>query len=116
MNLVEKLRLVGQSKVSIMDPPDGYVESLNLDVEIMSDDANWFQIFVTTSDQLDGFLDSLQIDPDSIGWISYPKARQLGTDLNRDIIWKMLNDRGLRPVTQVSIDETWSALRIKQLS
>jgi hypothetical protein len=38
-------------------------------------------------------------------WLAYPKARQLGTDLNRDIIRD--------PVRQVSLDDTWSALRLK---
>lgn len=116
MNLVEKLRLRGQSKVSIVNPPEGYVESLGVNVDSTIDPTGWFQVFVTSSSQLEGYLEALSLAPDAIGWISYPKARQLGTDLNRDIIWRMLTDHGLRPVTQISIDDTWSALRIKQLS
>ncbi len=50
-----------------------------------------------------------------IAWLAYPKARQLGTDLNRDIIRDLVPSAGLDPVRQVSLDETWSALRLKVL-
>jgi len=32
---------------------------------------------------------------------------------DRDVVWKMLEPTGLRPVTQVAIDEVWSALRFR---
>jgi hypothetical protein len=50
---------------------------------------------------------------DKLAWIAYPKARQLGTDLNRDLLAAALEDRGVQPVRQVSIDGTWSALRFR---
>jgi DUF3052 family protein len=50
-----------------------------------------------------------------ISWLAYPKARQLGTDLNRDIIREFVPAAGLDPVRQISLDETWSALRLKVL-
>ena len=46
---------------------------------------------------------------DKLAWIAYPKAGKVGTDLNRDI----LAARGVQPVRQVAIDETWSALRFR---
>ncbi len=46
-------------------------------------------------------------------WIAYPKGGQLGTDLNRDTLWKELHSKGVRPVRQVSIDSIWSALRFR---
>ena len=46
-------------------------------------------------------------------WLAYPKARQLGTDLNRDIIRQLVPAAGLDPVRQVSLDDIWSALRLK---
>lgn len=50
---------------------------------------------------------------DELAWIAYPKAGQLGTDLNRDTLSKALADRGVRPVRQIAIDEVWSALRFR---
>ena len=50
---------------------------------------------------------------DKLAWIAYPKAGKLGTDLNRDILAALLTTRGVQPVRQVAIDETWSALRFR---
>ena len=38
---------------------------------------------------------------------------QLGTDLNRDRLVAALADQGVRSVRQISIDDTWSALRFR---
>jgi hypothetical protein len=50
---------------------------------------------------------------DKLAWIAYPKAGKLGTDLNRDVLAALLSARGVQPVRQVAIDETWSALRFR---
>jgi hypothetical protein len=50
---------------------------------------------------------------DKLAWIAYPKAGQLGTDLNRDILGALVTARGAQPVRQVAIDGTWSALRFR---
>jgi hypothetical protein len=50
---------------------------------------------------------------DRLAWVAYPKAGQLGTDLNRDSLAALLADRGVRAVRQVSIDDVWSALRFR---
>ncbi len=50
---------------------------------------------------------------DKLVWIAYPKAGQLGTDVNRDILRESLADRGVQPVRQIAIDEVWSALRFR---
>ncbi|HEY1360297.1 MAG TPA: hypothetical protein VGF21_18495 [Thermoleophilaceae bacterium] len=49
----------------------------------------------------------------ALTWVAYPKAGKLGTDLNRDIVRETLEPRGARTVRQISIDETWSALRLR---
>lgn len=50
---------------------------------------------------------------DRLAWIAYPKAGQLGTDLNRDRLAAALAGRGVQPVRQVAIDDVWSALRFR---
>jgi hypothetical protein len=50
---------------------------------------------------------------DRLAWIGYPKGGQLGTDLNRDRLVAALADHGVQPVRQVSLDDTWSALRFR---
>ena len=46
-------------------------------------------------------------------WVAYPKAKKLGTDLNRDILARVLRECGFEPARMVSIDETWSAMWFK---
>lgn len=46
-------------------------------------------------------------------WILYPKANR--TDINRDSLWQMIAPYGFRPITQVAVDDTWSALRFRPI-
>jgi hypothetical protein len=50
---------------------------------------------------------------DLLAWVAYPKGRQLGTDLDRDVLARHLAGAGIRPVRQVAIDAYWSALRFR---
>jgi hypothetical protein len=50
---------------------------------------------------------------DRLAWIAYPKAGKLATDLNRDILARLAQERGIRAVRQIAINETWSALRFR---
>jgi hypothetical protein len=50
---------------------------------------------------------------DHLTWVAYPKGGQLDTDLNRDSLAALLMRAGIRPVTQISVDATWSALRFR---
>jgi hypothetical protein len=50
---------------------------------------------------------------DRLAWIAYPKAGQLGTDINRDSLAAAVSELGVRPVRQVALDAVWSALRFR---
>ena len=50
---------------------------------------------------------------DRIAWIAYPKAGQLETDLNRDILWKHLLKQNIQGIRQIAIDDVWSAMRFR---
>jgi hypothetical protein len=47
--------------------------------------------------------------PGGLVWISYPKGG--ASELKRDLLWDAVP--GWRPVTQVAIDELWSAMRFR---
>jgi hypothetical protein len=52
----------------------------------------------------------------AILWIAYPKLTSpLAADLNRDIIHKLAPKYGLDTVSQIAIDDDWSALRFKRV-
>jgi len=46
-------------------------------------------------------------------WVAYPKANR--ADINRDTLWPILGEFGMRPITQGAIDDVWSALRFRPL-
>ena len=46
-------------------------------------------------------------------WVVYPKGNR--ADINRDTLWPILGEHGFRPITQVAVDEVWSALRFRLL-
>lgn len=47
-------------------------------------------------------------------WFAYPKKTgAIKTDITRDQGWEALAAADLLPVTQVAIDDTWSALRFR---
>ncbi len=107
MSLRAKLQLKGPIRVKAR--PAGVDIG---DVEV-SDAAPGVLRFVTMAADLDAATDVFDAAGcDDAAWIAYPKAKQLGTDLNRDILAAKL-PATVRPVRQISIDAVWSALRLR---
>ncbi len=44
-------------------------------------------------------------------WVAYPKGNR--TDVNRDTVWPVLAEAGLRPIGQASLDDVWSVMRFR---
>jgi len=113
MRLAQKLNLKDGMKVRVVGKPSG----VDLDdvVVTSSAKADAILVFVETLADVDKRCGSVveAAKADRLGWIAYPKARQLGTDLNRDILWRHLLKQRIQGVRQVSIDDVWSALRFR---
>lgn len=72
---------------------------------VVADDA------ATVRAALEEHLDALASR--RVFWVAYPKGGR--ADINRDSLWRLIAPYGLRPITQVAIDATWSALRFRPL-
>ena len=75
-------------------------------------------IFINNNEEFLNFLkhDLENIEPDSIVWFAYPKGTsKIKTNINRDTIRATAEGFGLKTVTAISIDETWSALRFRPI-
>jgi hypothetical protein len=112
-----KLQIKPGSRVVVLGAPDGVDLELPEGV-IVGQDAAEADVVVAFA------LDASAVDAvaapaiqaareDRLAWIAYPKAGQLGTDLNRDILARLVTERGAQPVRQISIDDVWSALRFR---
>ena len=117
MSLAKKLQLKPGQSAFVANAPEDF--SLDLpagshEVEC-HDQADLVLVFVKDSSEIarhaGPFIGAAQRD--AIAYIAYPKAGQLGTDLNRDILWSHVEKEGIRGVRQVSIDTVWSAMRFR---
>jgi hypothetical protein len=54
--------------------------------------------------------------PGGVLWMAYPKkSGSVDSDLTRDSGWESFARAGWRPVSQIAIDESWSALRFRPI-
>jgi hypothetical protein len=52
----------------------------------------------------------------AILWVAYPKLTSpIAADLSRDVVRSLAPHYGLDTVSQIAIDDDWSALRLKRL-
>jgi len=107
----------------VLNAPPGYIETIGEipeDVKILTtlvSGANIIQFFTKSRSELEKNCKPLiqALKDDGSLWISYPKgASKVDTDINRDIIWKIGEGLGLKPVAMISIDPVWAAFRLKK--
>jgi hypothetical protein len=127
-SLVKKLGIKPKQRLIIQNAPDGYTEQISsvlpADVELFTSPSpsGYFDIviqFVSNRAEVekDTPIAIELVKPGGRLWLSYPKqSSKVPTDINRDILWKIFPNSDWRPVTQISIDDIWSALRFRPKS
>jgi len=81
--------------------------------------ANAALLFAHHSADLERLLPALHaaVDKNAIIWVAYHKGTSLvKTDINRDSIWRYAKTVGFDAVAMISVDEDWSAMRLKIIS
>ncbi|WPB72643.1 DUF1801 domain-containing protein [Archangium violaceum] len=112
MSLAKKLNLKEGMKLRVLGKP----RDVDLDdVTTTTSAKEGVLIFVKTIAEVDSKCAPLveAAKQDRIAWVAYPKAGQLDTDLNRDILWKHLERQGIEGVRQVALDSVWSVMRFR---
>ncbi|ETA81758.1 hypothetical protein [Youngiibacter fragilis] len=125
--LFKKLRLTTQTELLIVNPPDFFKtevdtvsseSGLSIDYEKRNDKYPFIMLFVLSLNDVIQKAEEISgtIEDDGVLWICYPKksSRKYKTELSRDNVLQPFGAYGFEGVTQVSIDEDWSALRIRQ--
>ncbi len=121
-SLIKKLRIQPGQRLLILNIPEGYISTLGQlpeGVEVIDMPNGVFdfvQVFVKSISELEkqAPVAIKAVKYDGLLWICYPKQSSgIKTDINRDTGWSVVQKAGLRPVTQVAIDDTWSALRFR---
>jgi hypothetical protein len=121
-DLARKLQIRSGARTLVINAPDGYLDLLSplpAGASVAASGNGPFdvvQLFARTRNELQaGIAQAISAaGEDGILWISYPKlASMSASDLSRQVVWDSLTGTGWEPVTQVAVDETWSALRIR---
>ena len=115
MDLADKLQIKPGTIVAILARPADGPDLSGFALSEEPAQAGAVIAFAHRSDELTGTaMPAIEAArQDRLTWIAYPKAGQLGTDLNRDSLAAALAEQGVRPVRQVSLDDVWSALRFR---
>ena len=117
MSLAAKLQIKPGASVAVLHQPDDVDLEFAEDTSAVNDPdaADTVIVFVKNRAQLDERAKPLlnAATRDALSWLAYPKAGQLDTDLDRDSLWELFGARGIRPVRQIAIDDTWTALRFR---
>jgi hypothetical protein len=120
-SVAQKLYVPEDSTVLLVNAPKGYKEVLGQlpkgakIVTKSSKPVDFIQIFAATKAQMTTLFKEVKplLKEKGLLWATYPKAGQLDTDLKREVVWECGQVVGMRPVSQISVDDVWSALRFK---
>jgi len=124
-SLIKKLGMKPTQCLIVLNAPEGFHEQISsllpAEVELATSQstARKFDIviqFVRNKAEVERNTPIAieMVKPGGRLWLAYPKqSSKVPTDINRDILWKIFPNNEWRPVTQISIDEVWSALRFR---
>ncbi len=122
-SVAQKLLIKPGYKVLLVNAPKNYQEMLgplSQGVTLLKTTpktaAELIQLFVADRRELQAQLGKVKqtLAPNGLLWVTYHKGTSsVKTDINRDTIAAYAQTIGLRPVAMISIDDDWSALRLK---
>ena len=125
--ICQKLQLKAPYNLLLLNAPAGLKSEFEQDGSHVTEAATTtsqnaydvVQLFVTTKAELDTLAPQAvaALKPNGILWVAYPKKSSgIKSDLTRDYGWETIKDLGYEGVRLISVDETWSSLRLKHTS
>jgi len=120
--VAKKLGIKSGMHALVLGAPSGYRKLLEPLPEgvIISDEVcgaqQFVQLFATRKADIKKSAPKLlkNAAPGALVWITYPKKTSgVQSDLSREEVWDGMAATGWRPVSQIAIDEVWSALRFR---
>ncbi|MEE4177587.1 MAG: hypothetical protein V2I46_08765 [Bacteroides sp.] len=124
--ILKKLQYKGQPEVFVLKAP----ASFEPQIKSFSEQANvyrqlddvremdYFVVFLTKKEEIDHLTPQIAplLKGDAVCWMCYPKgsSKKYTCDFNRDTGWEIMKKYDLVGVSQVAIDEDWSALRFRR--
>jgi hypothetical protein len=113
--LLKKLRYK-EGRAIVLGAPDGYRLGIEAG-EGLEGKYEFIQLFVNSAEEAEEqVLKAIPfLNEDALFWITYPKqSGKFKPDINRDSLAALVqNITPYRPVSNVAIDDKWSALRFR---
>ncbi len=123
--LLKKLLVKPGQRILVLNAPAGYIARLTP----LPDDATVAETPDGAYDAVHAFVGSqadlarlwptarAAIQPGGLMWLAYPKKSSgIKTDIHRDAGWDVVAADQWTGVTQIAIDDTWSALRFRPVA
>jgi hypothetical protein len=122
-SILDKLQLKPGRKMLLINAPSGYLEKAGAvppGAELVTEPRAAFivQVFLRTQAELEELLSrfSSLVLPGGMLWVTYPKLTSpLKGDIHRDTINAYAQQNGWIGIAMISIDDDWSALRLKRI-
>lgn len=123
--VIRKLRFRGQNRIAIINAPEEHFSRLIQKLPEVQTDRTIDQrylyefmiVFVSNSAEVKNHATAAlhNLAADGVLWFVYPKknSKTIRTDIDRDHGWHPLEEKGFRRVSQVAVDDSWSALRFR---
>ena len=117
--VAEKARIKPGTTIALINEVPDVVAALGLTAEstfVEPEDAQLVFVFVRNRAELDELMRPAvaALAPGATIWVFYRKgSKAAGLDMNRDDVWAIAEDLGMRPLGLLGIDETWSAFRLR---
>lgn len=121
--VLKKLGYKNQDPILIMNAPEEYKTAFaDKVVEIhtkIDSKYSFIQVFETElAKAKEKAVDLIgALESDGHLWLCYPKgtSKKFKSDINRTKSWEIFSPFGFEPVSQVSIDDDWSAMRFRHV-
>ncbi|MES2517946.1 MAG: hypothetical protein V4585_07555 [Bacteroidota bacterium] len=117
-DIFKKLRLDIDKKLLIINAPQEYLdllEGISFDTESKENNVyDFVQIFGYQQDELENITKLVEKSGkyDCLFWACYPKGTgKIKSNIKRETVWDAFSLINLQAVSQIAINETWSALR-----
>lgn len=105
-------------KAAVLNAPEGYELGIEASGELEGT-FDFVQLFAKDASEVKEWVPKVipALNNDAVFWICYPKqSSKIKTDINRDSLWTLMESISqYRPVSNVAVDDTWSALRFRHL-
>jgi hypothetical protein len=122
--ILKKLRLDSTKNILIVNAPDEFsdiLKGINFDSQLSKGKEgkyDFVQIFATSQSELEDLVRKFGKAGkyDCLFWACYPKiSGRIKSDIKRETVWTAFELINLLAVSQIAIDDTWSALRARPL-